>query len=163
MPSQLPKSGFPTAGLLALAVFVMGGCASEEPVTLERYLDELELANSLGEVEEVDLGAYEIASSIDLDQDANTPAESLWINVRFKLYALVAPEDKKHVLAEYERHRGMLEDAVVTICRKATREELGDSRWATFKSRLIDGVRPILGAERIRQLAFVDFSWGPID
>jgi flagellar basal body-associated protein FliL len=74
----------------------------------------------------------------------------------------VPPEEKKAVGAACERHRGMLDDAIITICREASKEELDDSRWATLKSRMLDQIRPILGDERIRQLSFADFGWEPI-
>jgi hypothetical protein len=122
---------------------------------------------SLDSAEELLLGTYDIASALPAlerrtSEDDDEEVEPLWVKVRFELYAIVAPEDRKTVEAACERHRGMLDDAVVTICREASKEELDDSRWATLKSRLIDALRPILGDDRLKQLSFVDFGWEPL-
>ena len=113
-------------------------------------------------VEEVPLGTYGIASAIPIHNVSGEPDETLWIHLNFQLVAIVDPHDERAVLAASKRHRGMLDDTIIAVCRKATREELEDSRWGTLKSRLIDAVRPILGSNRVRQLTFVDFNWQAI-
>jgi hypothetical protein len=144
----------------------MTGCGEVEAVKFEVFLDELDVDASLDSAEEIQLGVYNIASALPaLDKpvtDDEEEVEPLWVQIRFELFAVVAPEDRKTVEAACERHRGMLDDTVVTICREASKEELDDSRWATLKSRLIDAIRPILGDDRIRQLSFSDFCWTPI-
>ncbi len=152
-----------------MCLFVaLPGCGKVEEVKFDAYLDELDVDASLKSAEEINLGTYNIASALPApekptsnDED-DEELEPLWVQVHFELFAIVAPEDKSAVVAACERHRGMLDDTVVTICREATKEELDDSRWATLKSRLIDGIRPILGDDRVRQLSFSDFGWGPI-
>jgi len=155
--------------LLALVVILIAGCTKVEKQKFDSYLDELDVDASLDSAEEVALGTYNIASALPrpethsiADEEEEDETEPLWVQVHFELYAIVAPEDKKAVLAACERHRGMLDDTVVTICREASKDELDDSRWATLKSRIIDAIRPILGDGRIRQLSFVDFGWEPI-
>ncbi len=154
--------------IMALAIMLLVGCGKAEEHIFDSYLDELDVDASLDSAEEIVLGTYNIASALpkpktpsssEEDEEENEP---LWVQVRFELYAIVAPEDKKAVVAACKRHRGMLDDTVVTICREASKDELDDSRWATLKSRLIDAIRPILGDDRIRQLSFSDFAWEPI-
>lgn len=154
--------------IVAFAVVLLLGCGESEKAPFEVYLEELDAEASLEAADELLLGKYDIASALPLPEsvlaeyDEDEEAEPLWVQIRFRLYAIVPPEEKKAVVAACERHRGMLDDAVVTICREASKEELDDSRWATLKSRLLDQIRPILGDERIRQLSFADFGWAPI-
>jgi flagellar basal body-associated protein FliL len=154
--------------VVALAIVLLVGCNKGEPAPFEAYLDELDVEASLESAEELPLGTYDIASalppppSIVAQYEDDEEIEPLWVQIKFQLYAIVSPKDKKAVIAACKRHRGMLDDAIVTICREASKEELDDSRWATLKSRLLDQIRPILGDERIRQLSFADFGWAPI-
>lgn len=156
--------------LMALGIVctlsALTGCGEVEEVKFEVFLDELDVDASLDSAEEIQLGVYSIASALPAPDkplaDDDEQVEPLWVQIRFELFAVVAPEDRKAVEAACERHRGMLDDTVVTICREASKEELDDSRWATLKSQLIDGIRPILGDDRIRQLSFSDFCWTPI-
>lgn len=171
--TQHPLNWHTCRWLVALVVMLvlmsLSGCGEVKEVKFDTYLDELDVEASLESAEEINLGVYNIASALPApekptkyDDEDNEEVEPLWVQVHFELFAIVAPEDKKSVVAACERHRGMLDDTVVTICREASKEELDDSRWATLKSRLIDGIRPILGDDRIRQLSFSDFGWGPI-
>lgn len=148
--------------VMVFACVLLIGCGGEEKSQLDVYLDELEVERTLEQVREVPVGTYGIASALPLKGNSREEANTLWVHLRFQLVAIVDPADAKTVSAAAERHRGMLDDTIITVCRKATREELEDSRWATLKSRMIDAVRPILGDERVRQLTFVDFSWEPI-
>lgn len=148
------------------AILVLPGCGEVEQPKFELFLDELDVDASLDSAEEIQLGVYNIASALPAPDkpmaDDDEEVEPLWVQIRFELFAVVAPEDRKAIESACERHRGMLDDTVVTICREATKEELDDSRWATLKSRLIDAIRPILGDDRVRQLSFSDFCWTPI-
>jgi hypothetical protein len=155
--------------LLLLAILLPAGCGEVEVHRFDSYLDELDVDASLDSAEELHLGTYHVASALPLPKTRNSSAgdddeedEPLWVQIHFELHAIVAPEDRKAVLAACKRHRGMLDDTVITICREASKEELDDNRWATLKSRLIDTIRPILGDDRVRQLSFADFGWGPI-
>lgn len=155
--------------VVAFAAVLLLGCGETEKAPFEAYLEELDAEASLEEADELLLGKYDIASALPLPEnivmaeyDEDEEVEPLWVQIKFRLYAIVPPKEKKAVIAACERHRGMLDDAVVTICREASKEELDDSRWATLKSRLLDQLRPILGDERIRQLSFADFGWTPI-
>jgi hypothetical protein len=154
--------------IVAFAIVLLLGCGEAEKAPFEAYLAELDAEASLESANELLLGTYDIASALPLPEhvmaryEEDDELEPLWVQIKFRLYAIVPPKEKKAVIAACERHRGMLDDAVVTICREASKEELDDSRWATLKARLLDQLRPILGDERIRQLSFVDFGWQPI-
>lgn len=154
------------ATLMAVAILLLAGCSKGAEQKFDSYLDALDVDTSLDSAKEIVLGTYNIASALPMPKTPSSSEEEedepLWVQVRFELYAIVAPEDKKAVLAACERHRGMLDDTVVTICREASQGELDDSRWATLKSRLIDAIRPILGDDRVRQLSFSDFAWEPL-
>lgn len=158
---------WPTAtrvfSLLAVcACFLLAGCGGEKKSQLDVYLDELEVERSLEAVKEVSIGTYGIASVLHLQGKSREEANTLWVHLRFELVAIVDPSDEKAVLAAVERHRGMMDDTIISVCRKATKEELEDNRWATLKSRMLDAIRPILGDNRLRQLTFNDFNCQPI-
>ena len=158
--SFLTRITIATATALGLLLFT--GCGSVEKSQFDEYLDELEFERKLDSVEEISLGTYGIASALPIEGTSREEENILWVHLNFQLFAIVAPADEKAVLAATERHRGMLDDTIITVCRKATKEELEDSRWTILKSRMIDAIRPILGSNRIRQLTFVDFNWQPI-
>lgn len=166
-PSWHPCQMF-VAPCLALAILWLVGCGEVKVNEFDSYLDQLDIDSSLDSAEEIVLGTYNIASALPKPESSASAEEEdeenepLWVQIRFELYAIVAPEDKKAVEAACVRHRGMLDDIVVTICREASKDELDDSRWATLKSRLIDAIRPILGDGRVRQLSFAEFAWEPI-
>ncbi len=156
--------------LVMLLIILVAGCTKVEKQKFDSYLDELDVDASLDSAEEIALGTYRIASalpkpathSLGGEEEEEDETEPLWVQIHVELYAVIAPQDKKTVLAACERHRGMIDDTIVTICREASKEELDDSRWATLKSRIIDSIRPILGDDRIRQLSFADFGWEPL-
>lgn len=153
--------------VMAFALVLLLGCGEAKLAPFEVYLHELDSDASLVAANELLLGKYDIASALPMPEHVvadygDEQNEPLWVRIKFELYAIVPPGETNAVLAACERHRGMVDDAVLTICREASKEELDDSRWATLKSRLLDQIRPILGEERIRQLSFSDFSWTPL-
>jgi len=149
-------------GLTALACLGIGGCQSEETETLDAYIEELEFGTSLEVVDEVELGTYRVAGAVTAEEGISRDSRPAWVHMRFKLFAIVEPQHESAVRAECQRHRGLIDDAVITVCRETSIEELVDSRWATLKSRMVDAIRPILGEEKVKQVALDDFSWEPI-
>lgn len=166
MTNELPiaKSGLIVSGLTAclVAAALLPGCSSPAEAKLGEYLEELELNTPLESVKEIEIGSYRFASAARYQDPSGREAEPMWVRIKFKLYAIAAPEDESAILGACGQHRGMLDDAILTICRNASIDELNDNRWATLKSRLIDTVRPLLGKDRVRQLTFGEFSWEPI-
>jgi len=141
---------------------MLPGCGGSEEVKLKDYLEEIEFDSPLESVKDVKIGIYQISCAARHQDPFGREAVSLWVQIKFTLFAEAAYEDEKAILAACERHRGKLDDAILTIFRKASVDELSDNRWAALKSKLIDTVRPLLGEHRVRQIFFDDFSWEPI-
>jgi len=158
--------------LMALAVLaaalVLPGCGGEVQAKLDEYLEELEFDAPLESVATVALGEhhprslYRISVAARRQRFMEDEGEPLWVQIKFKLFVVVVPGNETALLAARERHRGMIDDVIVTICRQITLEELDDIRRAVLKSRLIDALKPLLGEDRIQQLIFDDFEWEPI-
>ncbi len=152
--------------VVALLVFVTtaitSGCVGTADAQLESYLNELEFETPLESVREVELGNYYITSPIRRPDPTAQAPQVVWVRVKFQLFAAVAPKDESAVKAALERHRGMMDDGVLSICRSVTIEELEDSRWSVLKARIIDLVRPLLGRNRVRQVMFDNFTWEPL-
>jgi len=144
------------------ACTLLSGCGGSSEVELDHYLDELELSAPLESVKEVEIGAYRISCAARHQDRSGREALPLWVQVKFTLFAEASNDDENSILAACERHRGRLDDAIITVFRKASIDELSDNRWAAIKSKLIDSIRPLLGGTRVRQIFFDDFSWEPI-
>ncbi len=144
------------------AIAMLPGCGGQSEVELDVYLDELELSAPLESVKEVEIGSYRISCAARHQDRSGREALPLWVQVKFTLFAEASHQDENALLAACERHRGRLDDAIITVFRKASIDELSDNRWAAIKSKLIDTLRPLLGGTRVRQIFFDDFSWEPI-
>ena len=148
---------------LLLAALLLPGCGGEDVAHLDDYLEELEFDRPLESVKEIKVNTYRIPCAARHHDAAGRDVPPIWVQMKFDLYVIAAEEDEKSVLAGIERHRGMLDDTIIAICRRSTIDQLQDNRWATIKSRLLDGIRPLLGEKRIRQLALVySAPWEPI-
>lgn len=148
--------------LLAVAL-MLTGCGGEEVAKLEDYLEELEFDRPLESVKEIEVNSYRIPCAARRHDAAGRDISPLWVQLKFKLFVVVAEEHEKSVEASIERHRGMLDNTVLSICRHSSIDQLQEPSWTTLKSRLLDGVRPLLGEERVRQIAIVSSSpWRPI-
>jgi hypothetical protein len=51
-----------------------------------------------------------------------------------------------------------MSDAVISIVRTSSVDELADPRLSAVKARLSDVARPMLGEERVRQLVLNEFD-----
>jgi len=154
-----------TVGLLTLisAALLLPGCAGEKVAKLEDYLEELEFDRPLESVKEIKVESYRIPCAARHHDAAGREVLPMWVQIKFDLYVVVAEEHEKAVKASIERHRGMLDDTVISICRGSTIDQLQDSRWSTLKSHLLEGIRPLLGEERVRQITFgSSIQWKPI-
>ncbi len=151
-------------GLLALltGLLALPGCGGEKVVKLDDYLEELEFDTPLEAVKEIKIGNFRLPSAAHQHDATGRGTAPMWVQLKFHLYAIVAEEDEIAVLAALERHRGMVNDAVITVCRRASIDELQDNRWATIKSNLLDTVRPLLGENRIRRITLNGVLWEPI-
>ncbi len=114
----------------ALGVLLLGGCGGSDKSQFDVYLDELEYERALESVEEVPLGTYGSPVPSRSTMSRGSPTRHSGFTSNFQLVAIVDPHDERAVLAASKRHRGMLDDTIIAVCRKATREELEDSRPA---------------------------------
>ncbi len=145
-----------------VAAVLLPGCGGEAEAKLDDYLEELELESPHQSVTEVEVGSYRFSCASRHKDRSGRELEPVWVQVTFALYASAAHRDESAILAACERHRGMLDDAILTVFRKASIDELSDNSWAALKSKVIDTIRPLLGDRRIRQVFFRDFNWEPI-
>ena len=164
-PNHHPLVRARAVGLLTLlsAALLLAGCGGEEVAKLEDYLEELEFDRPLESVKEIQVNSYRIPCAARHHDASGREVPPMWVQLKFELYVIVAEEHGKAVEASIDRHRGMLDDMVLTVCRGSSIDQLQDNRWTTLKSRLLDGIRPLLGEERVRQIAIVYSSpWKPI-
>ncbi|MEM8946784.1 MAG: hypothetical protein AAGD11_16540 [Planctomycetota bacterium] len=166
MPSQPHMTGFlPRAiGLIALTnLLALSGCGSSDVARLEDYLEELEFDRPLESVKEIKVNSYRVPCAARRQDAAGGDVEPLWVQMKFDLYVIAEEKDEKSVLAGIERHRGMLDDTVHTVCRQSSIDHLLDARWSAIETRLLDAIRPLLGEQRVRQITFSSsMSWEPI-
>ena len=148
---------------LLAAALLLPGCGGEKVVQLDDYLEELEFDRPLESVKEIKVNSYRIPCAARHHDAAGRDLAPMWVQMKFDLYVIAAEEDEKAVLAGIERHRGMLDDTIIAICRRSSIDQLQDNRWSTIKSRLLDGIRPLLGDKRVRQISLVySAPWEPI-
>jgi len=151
---------------LLLAALLLPGCGGEAVAKLEDYLEELEFDRPLESVKEIKVNArrsYIISCAAQHHDAAGREVKPLWVQMKLNVFVVVAEEDEKAVLAGIERHRGMLDDTIISVCRRSTIDHLQDNRLATLKSNLLDALRPLLGEERVRQITLTYTApWEPI-
>ena len=148
-------------GLCAIAVS-LAGCGGEAEAKLDDYLLELEFETPLESTSELEIGTYLTTVAARQQTVSGAETEPQWMQIRFKMYAVVDPGNVSVVESEIARHQGLLDDTIMLVCRNASVDELADNRWAILKSRIIDNIRPILGEDRLRQLLIVDNICEPI-
>ena len=141
---------------LCFGLVALTGCGGEVEAKLEDYLLELEFETPLESTHEIELGSYSVSIAARPQEVSRKVEDRVWVKIRFHLYAVVDPENESAVKSEIARHRGLLDDTIVSVCRNASLEELADNRWAILKSRIIDHIRPILGQDRLRQLVVIN-------
>lgn len=135
------------AALLLAAV----GCADDNTPRLADYLEELEFDAPLESAAYVPLGAYEIPVAY-APADAESGGGPVWMRLSFELLAETAPEHESAVATAAQRRRGDMNDAVLSIVRNSSVDEITDVRLAAIKSRMTQAARSFLGADRVRQL-----------
>lgn len=148
---------------LLLAALLLPGCGGEEVARLDDYLEELEFDRPLESVKEIKINSYRIPCAASHHDSSGREVPPIWVQMKFDLYVIVAEEHEKAVEKSIERHRGMLDDTVIAICRGSSIDQLQDNRWAAIKSDLLEGIRPLLGDERVRQITINSSApWRPI-
>jgi hypothetical protein len=145
------------------ALIALAGCGGAKSGRLVDYLDELEFDVPLETAAYVSLGRFDVPIATS---KASTRASKfvqqidegglVWMRLQFELTAETTPQQEKAVAAAVEKHRGLLNDAVLTIVRTSTVDELADSRLAAVQARISELARPLLGESRVRQLVLND-------
>ena len=148
--------------LVLVAAMVLPGCGGKAEAKLEDYLLELEFETPLESTREIELGSYVMSIAARHQGSSRNDTAPQWMQLKFRLFAVVDPEHESAVRSEIARHQGLLDDTILLVCRSASLDEIVDNRWAILKSRIIDSIRPILGEERLRQLLVTDSNYEPI-
>lgn len=148
--------------LAILALSATLGCSKNEGPKLVDYLEEIEFDVPLEKVAYVSLGKFDIPiAATQKPTDAApeiAPDEAFWMRLQFELQAETDPDNEAAVAAEAEAHRGAMSDAVISIVRTSSVDELADPRLSAVKARLSEVARPMLGEERVRQLVLNEFD-----
>lgn len=147
--------------LLAAIVAAAAGCADEELPRLGDYLEGLELDVPLESTADVPFGKFDVPLAVATAAEGK-PDKKIWMRLRFELTAEAAPKSEAAVLSAYERRRGAINDAILTIVRNSSVDDLTDPRLAAIKSRMTEAVRPLLGQQGIRQLVLNDIATEPL-
>jgi hypothetical protein len=133
------------------ALFVAcAGCGGSDQARLGDYLDELEFDAPLDSARSVSLGKFDVP--VHLKTEGATGAHGVWIRLSFDLYAETSPEDEAALVAAAQHHRGPLNDALLTVIRTSSPDDLTDPRAAALKLRMTEVARPLLGERLMRQL-----------
>lgn len=156
-----PRTAYRLLGLLLLAL--LPGCGGEEVVRLQDYLEELEFERPLEAMKELKVNSYVFPCAARRRDSVGADLPPLWVQLNFELFVIVAEENETAVSASIERHQGLLDDMVLSICRRSSLDQLQDNNWRMIKTRLLDEIRPLLGKDRVQQLV-VSYSapWEPI-
>jgi hypothetical protein len=139
--------------LLAVAALA-AGCGGDDHARLGDYLDDLEFNAPLASAEHVSLGAFDVPAAAHVKRGGAT--QTVWIRLSFELFAETAPEDEPAVAEAAERHRGALNDAMLTIIRTSSTDELTDPRLSGLKLRMTEAASPLLGGRKMRQLVLLN-------
>jgi hypothetical protein len=151
------------AVIACCAVVGAAGCEGVQSGRLVDYLDELEFDVPLETAAYVSLGRFDIpiATSKDSTRASKFVQQiddrgMVWMRLQFELTAETTPQQEKAVAEAVEKHRGTLNDAVLTIVRTSSVDELADPRLAAVNARISELARPLLGETRVRQLVLND-------
>jgi hypothetical protein len=141
--------------VIAATAVIVAGCAGEETPRLVDHMEEIEFDVPLESAASVALGEFDVPVAVTVDSEQAEPAHG-WLRLQFKLWAETTPEAKADLSKSYDHHRGAMNDAVVTIVRTSSADELTDPRLAAIKTRMTDLARPLLGEKLVRQLVLTD-------
>jgi hypothetical protein len=142
------RAGF---ALLAIAAALASGCGGGgDARRLGEYLDELEFDEPLEAAAYVTLGKFDVPAPTRVKRDG--VSRTMWVRLSFELFAEAAPHDESAVAAAADERHGALNDALLTIIRTSSTDELTDPRLSALKLRMTEAARPLLGDHAVRQL-----------
>jgi hypothetical protein len=138
--------------LLAFAatVLVTGCGGGNDAKRLREYLEEIEFDQPHESAAYVSLGKFDVPAPTRVKRDGAN--RTLWVRLSFELFAESAPHDESVVAAAAEQRRGALNDALLTIIRTSSTDELTDPRLSALKLRMTEAAKPLLGEHAVRQL-----------
>ena len=164
MPSRIQTRCRRTLGvcLPLIALATLTGCGRNDLPRLVDYLDEIEFDVPLEKASYVSLGKFDIPIATTPSVSELSPElqsdEATWLRLQFELSAETTPESEAMVAAAVAHRRGALSDAVISILRTSSVEDLIDPKLSAVKGRLTEVARPMLGGVPIRQLVLNEFD-----
>jgi hypothetical protein len=151
------------AFLAALLAAALSGCGGDDAALLGSYLDEIELNAPSESAAAIALGDFNIPSPTNVKRKGTDGVErTVWMRTKFSLFAETLPKNESDVQAEAELHRGAVNDAVLSIVRSASTDELTDPRLTALRMRLTETTRPLLGDDKLRQLVLYNHTTEPL-
>ena len=156
VPPSLARNrwGCTPVALWLAAIVLMPGCIESKAKLLGEFLDEVEIDEPLESAVYVPLGRFQAPLRTTISEQGKS--RTVTLRLSFNLFAEAPPQNEAAVAAAVERNRGALNDAVLTIIRTSTSDELTDPRLSGLKLRLNEAARPLLGQDAIRQLVLND-------
>ena len=139
---------------LAALPWAAAGCNSAPEVDLREIAAVPEVDRDV----EFSLGSYSIPIPASLSDGRRRNVMQL----KFDLHAVIAPKDEIKVRDVWSHHEGKFRDSVITICRRASLEDLGEPKLATLKSHLRAAARQLMGETRIRQIVIGEVISEPL-
>jgi hypothetical protein len=141
--------------VLAAAACLLPGCGGDDAALLGSYL-ELEFDAPLESAASVSLGTFNIPAPTVVKVAGKS--RTIWVRIKFELIAETLPSHESSVASALEERRGALNDAVLTIVRTSSTDELTDPRASALRMRIAEAVRPMLGGEKVRQLVLYKYN-----
>ena len=147
----------------AILAATLPGCGGDDAALLGSYLDEIELNAPSESTASIPLGEFNIPSPTNVKRKGTDGVDhTVWMRTKFSLFAETLPKNESEVLAEAELHRGAINDAVLSIVRSASTDELTDPRLSALRMRLTETTRPLLGDDKLRQLVLYNHTTEPL-
>ena len=112
--------------VLAAVACLCTGCGGDDETLLGAYLTGLEVDAPLDSAASTSLGDFDVPVATTVKGSGGS--RTVWMRIRFELFAETQPENASAVTKAFERHRGALNDAVLTIVRSSSVDELTDPR-----------------------------------
>jgi hypothetical protein len=148
---------------VALLAAAIPGCGGDHATLLGSYLDEIELNAPSESAAAIPLGEFNIPSPTNVKRKGADGLDHIvWMRTKFSLFAETLPKNESEVLAEADLHTGAINDAVLSIVRSASTDELTDPRLTALRMRLTESTRPLLGGDKLRQLVLYNHTTEPL-
>jgi hypothetical protein len=134
---------------LVVGLGILPGCGGSDATLLGSYLSEIEFDAPLESAVSLSLGEFDIPTPAVTKVDGH--ARTVWVRISFELVAEALPEHEAAVARHLAERRGAIHDAVLSIVRTSSTDELTDPRSSALRMRITEAVRPLLGGDKVRQ------------